>query len=151
LTIGVQVVQWFLGLWTQSFEVDSSTAMQSVRMFIVAESAELCFLVSKGCRKYINGVQTHFVAHETSAVTTSFGGGVSYEEVLWRTVKRGKEETEGPTATIETHVLATFPSYETLDCLSPKCLKEFHASLRQFNHKVEDMLVESESRRPSFE
>ncbi|KAF1786079.1 hypothetical protein GQ600_14403 [Phytophthora cactorum] len=67
--------------------------------------------------------------------------GISYEEVVWRTVQQGKDRFGASTAVIETHMLATFPTYKTLSCLSPEGLRGFHDSLMRFNHKVEDVLV----------
>ncbi|KAG6613779.1 uncharacterized protein IUM83_18531 [Phytophthora cinnamomi] len=128
--------------YNESFEIDSRTTLQSARAFIVAGSVELCFLVRKGCRKYVNGGQSFFVVHESAVVSTSFGGGVSYDEVKWRTVKPGKVKEGAPTATIETYVLATFPTYKALSCLPPEGLAGFHESLKDFNHKVEDTLVQ---------
>ncbi|ETI41935.1 hypothetical protein F441_12846 [Phytophthora nicotianae CJ01A1] len=127
--------------YNELFEFDSSTTLQSVRTFIVAGPYELCFLVRKGCRKYQKGDRMHFVVHETSIVSTRFGAGVSYDEVVWRTVVQGRDRSGIPTAIIETHVLATFPSYKTLNCLPPEGLKGFSDSLMRFNHKTEDVLI----------
>ncbi|KAL3670598.1 hypothetical protein V7S43_003790 [Phytophthora oleae] len=128
-------------VYNERFEVDNNTSLQSVRTFIVSGPYELCFLVRKGCRRYVKDDLTHFVVHETSIVSSSFGAGVSYDEVVLRTVSKGKERPGGPTAIAETHVLATFPSYETLSCLPPDGLKGFHDACMRFNHKVEDVLV----------
>ncbi|KAG2774070.1 hypothetical protein JG687_00004996 [Phytophthora cactorum] len=127
--------------YNELFEFDSSTTLQSVRTFIVAGSDELCFLIRKGHRKYAKGDRTHFVVHETSTVSSTFGAGISYEEVVWRTVQQGKDRFGASTAVIETHMLATFPTYKALSCLSPEGLRSFHDSLMRFNHKVEDVLV----------
>ncbi|KAG1712915.1 hypothetical protein DVH05_000647 [Phytophthora capsici] len=127
--------------YNEHFEVDNDTSLQSVRTFIVAGPYELCFLVRKGCRRYVKGDLTHFVIHETSIVSSSNGAGVSYDEVVWRIVKQGPERLGGPTTIVETHVLATFPSYTTLSCLPPDGLKGFHDAYTRFNHKIEDVLV----------
>ncbi|KAE8905011.1 hypothetical protein PF011_g22137 [Phytophthora fragariae] len=126
--------------YNESFEVDNRTSLQSARTFLVFGPGELCVLIRKECRKYVNAGQLYFVAREIANVSTSLGGGVSYNEVLWRTVKQGACKFGAPTAIIETHVLAAFPTYKTLSCLSPDGLNGFHESLTRFNHKVEDLI-----------
>ncbi|KAI9990552.1 hypothetical protein PInf_018106 [Phytophthora infestans] len=127
--------------YNELFEFDRTTTLQSIRTFIGTGPYELCFLIRKGCRKYVKGDRTYFVVHEASIVSSAFGAGVSYEEVVRRTVQHEKDKRGAPTTIIKTHVLATFPSYKTRSCISPEGLKAFHDSLMRFNHKVEDALI----------